>query len=203
MSSSSSRWLQRQRRDKYVRDAKVAGYRSRAAFKLLEISRRTGMFRSVRRVVDLGAAPGGWSQVVSSILDPQSAVFAIDKLSMDSIPGVQFRKVDITDACFSEEMKVWVGVSSLDLVLSDIAPNLSGIASVDQASMSGLVMIAANFCEIYLKKGGNFLVKVFEGDELPRIKDRLRGEFSKITILKPKASRSDSAELYLWCCGRR
>jgi 23S rRNA (uridine2552-2'-O)-methyltransferase len=194
---SSKRWLERQHADPYVLKAKQEGFRSRAAYKLLEIQERDKMIKKGATVIDLGAAPGGWSQVVRSIVGQNGFVLAIDILPMEPLKGV-----DIIIGDFREQEVVRQLIDKLqdrkvDLVISDMAPNLSGISSSDQARSIELAEMALAFAQAILPKGGVLLVKVFQGSGFQAYVLSLKQSFSQVLVRKPKASRSESREVYL------
>ena len=200
MTNSSRRWLQRHVSDPYVRRARADGYRSRAAYKLLEIDARDGLLRPGAVVVDLGAAPGGWSQVAAQKVAPKGRVIALDLLPMAAPPGVTFIQADFG----AEDAARAIGSAAggkVDVVLSDMMPNVSGIASADQARAAELVHAAIDFCAANLKPGGAFLVKVFQGGEFASILARLRRTFAEVQTRKPAASRGESRETYLLARG--
>lgn len=200
-SSGSRQWYQKHKRDPYVRDAKKRGYRARSAFKLIEIEKRFHIFKSVQSVLDLGSSPGGWSQVARQLLPRHARVCSIDRVPMDGIEGVSFSQGDITDLLFCKSYSSsYQGL--FDLVLSDIAPNLTGVSVIDQVRSTELIHLAAHWCTIHLRKGGGFLVKAFEGNELSSVFLELRRLFRRVDRVKPKASRAQSSELYLWCSER-
>jgi len=196
MSHSSKRWLQRHVSDPFVKRAREEGYRSRAAFKLLEIDARDRLLRAGATVIDLGAAPGGWSQVAAAKVGAKGRVVAIDPLEMPAPPGVQFIQGSFLDPAVRAAALAAAG-GKVDLVLSDMMPNVSGIASADQARAAELVHEAIAFCGEVLKPGGAFLVKVFQGAEFAGILAELRRCFSSVQTRKPAASRGESRETYL------
>jgi 23S rRNA (uridine2552-2'-O)-methyltransferase len=196
MSHSSKRWLQRHVSDPYVKRARDEGYRSRAAYKLLEIDARDRLLKSGARVIDLGAAPGGWSQVAAARAGERGRVVAIDLLEMPSVPGVHFIQGSFLDPAVRAAALEAAG-GRADLVLSDMMPNVSGIASADQARAAELVHEAIAFCSEALKPGGAFLVKVFQGGEFAGILAELRRTFEAVQTRKPASSRGESRETYL------
>jgi 23S rRNA (uridine2552-2'-O)-methyltransferase len=204
-SLASTLWLERQLNDPYVAQAKREGYRSRAAYKLLEIDEKYRLLKPGLRIVDLGAAPGGWSQVVAAKTGSHTGkgrVIAIDLLEMDAVEGVEFRRMDFHDAEAPARLREWLG-GSVDGVLSDMAANATGHRKTDQLRIVGLVELAADFaCEV-LAPGGFFLAKVLQGGAEGELLARLKREFAVIRHVKPKASRADSAELYLLATGFR
>ncbi|HEX7382251.1 MAG TPA: 23S rRNA (uridine(2552)-2'-O)-methyltransferase RlmE [Nevskiaceae bacterium] len=195
--ASSTRWLNEHESDPYVREARARGYRSRARFKLEEIDQRDGLARRGMTVVELGAAPGGWCEYLRPRLGPSGRVIAVDLLPMDPIPGVEFLQGDFREATVLDEVERRVAAAGVDLVLSDMAPNISGVAVTDQAATMGLTELAAAFARDHLKPGGALLVKVFEGDGLQEFVRELRASFAKVAVRKPAASRARSRELYV------
>ena len=204
-SLSSTLWLERQLNDPYVAQAKREGYRSRAAYKLLEIDEKYKLLRPGQRVVDLGAAPGGWSQVAAARTGARGGggrVIGIDLLDMDPVEGVEFRTMDFHEADAPERLREWLG-GLADGVLSDMAANATGHRKTDQLRIIGLVELAAEFaCEV-LAPGGFFVAKVLQGGTETELLARLKREFAAVRHVKPKASRADSAELYLLATGFR
>ncbi|MGH8729231.1 MAG: RlmE family RNA methyltransferase [Burkholderiales bacterium] len=196
-SKSSKAWLHRQESDPYVRRAKSEGYRSRAAFKLLEIDERDRLIKPGMTVVDLGAAPGGWSQVAAEKVGAQGQVFALDLLDMQPIRGVTFIRGDIADPKIVAELRQAVEGRSVDLVLSDMAPNISGIGHADSSRGIELAQLALAISTMILKHGGSFLVKFFEGAESREFRDELNTCFKEVVTRKPRASRDRSREIYL------
>jgi 23S rRNA (uridine2552-2'-O)-methyltransferase len=193
MAKSSKEWLRRHVTDPYVRKAKQQGYRSRAAFKLLEIDSKERIFRSGMTVVDLGAAPGGWSQVAAAKVRPGGRVIAIDLLPVVPISGVTVLKGDFREEILVEALKG----AKADVVLSDMSPNMSGIGNVDQARALELSAAAIDFCRKALMQDGVFLVKAFHGAAFDDLLARLKSSFRKVKSVKPSASRGESAETYV------
>jgi 23S rRNA (uridine2552-2'-O)-methyltransferase len=196
-------WMQRHVADPYVRKAKALGYRSRAAFKLADIDRADRLFAAGQRVVDLGAAPGGWSQVAAERVGPGGRVIAVDLLELAPLPGVTVIQGDFTDGAVLREIERALGGTPVDLVLSDLSPNLSGVAASDQARSIHLCELALEFGLAHLKPGGTLLVKSFQGAGFPALLQRLRGGFERVVSRKPDASRSRSSEMYLLARGPR
>jgi 23S rRNA (uridine2552-2'-O)-methyltransferase len=190
---SSKEWLRRHVSDPYVRKAKEHGYRSRAAFKLLEIDAKERLLRPGHTVVDLGAAPGGWSQVAAAKVRPGGRVIAIDLLPIVPISGVTLLKGDFREQILIRSLEG----SKADVVLSDVSPNLSGIGNVDQARALELSGAAIDFCCKTLKPDGVFLVKAFHGEAFDELLARLKRCFAKVKTVKPSASRGESAETYV------
>jgi 23S rRNA (uridine2552-2'-O)-methyltransferase len=203
-SLSSKLWLERQLNDPYVTRARHEGYRSRAAFKLVEIDDKAHFLRKDARVIDLGAAPGGWSQVAARRVDsPQRGrVVAIDVLAMEPIAGVEFAQLDFLHPGAPEKLKAMLG-GPADVVLSDMAANATGHARTDHLKIMALVEAAAEFSRVVLHPGGTFLAKVLQGGTEGTLLAALRRDFAKVGHVKPPASRADSAELYLLASGFR
>ncbi len=200
MAKSSKAWLHRHVTDAYVRRARAVGYRSRAAYKLLEIDRKDRLLRPGMRVLDLGAAPGGWSQVAESKAGARGRVVAIDLLEIAPISGVTVLKGDVRETQARAAARAALG-GAADLVLSDLSPNLSGIPGVDQARAAELAEVALELaCEV-LKPSGALLVKVFQGEAFDEVLARARKTFQTVSVRKPGASRGESRETYL--LGRR
>jgi 23S rRNA (uridine2552-2'-O)-methyltransferase len=202
---ASARWLERQLNDPYVAQARREGYRSRAAYKLIEIDDKYKMLKRGERIVDLGAAPGGWAQVAAARVgahEGRGRVIAIDLLPMDPIEGVEFRQMDFHDREAPRQLREWLG-GLADGVLSDMAANATGHRKTDQLRIIGLVELAADFAGEVLAPGGFFLAKVLQGGAEGELLARLKREFASVRHVKPKASRADSAELYLLATGFR
>jgi 23S rRNA (uridine2552-2'-O)-methyltransferase len=202
-SKTSKAWMQEHVSDPYVRRARAEGYRSRAAYKLLELNRRDHLLRPGLTVVDLGSAPGGWSQVVAERVGAAGRVLAVDRLEMAPIQGVAFILGDFRDQATLERLAGALGGRRADLVLSDMAPNISGVAEVDRARSLELAQAVVEFCQGYLKPGGTLLVKVFQGAGFEEFATGLRRRFLKVAVRKPGASRSRSPEVYLLASGFR
>ena len=196
-SKSSKKWLQERARDKYVKKSKQAGFRSRASFKLLEIQEKDRFIKPGMIVVDLGSAPGGWSQAAKILVGDKGSVLATDILPMAPISGVKFIQGDFTEDAVFGDLIEKVGGDSVDLVISDMAPNITGIRAIDQPGSMHLAELALDFARSILREGAYFLVKVFEGDGIGEFKQILANEFEKVKVRKPKASRSRSREIYL------
>ena len=190
-------WMQEHVSDAYVKRARAEGMRSRAAYKLDEIAVRDRLLKPGMVVVDLGAAPGGWSQVAAGRVGPRGRVIALDILEMPSLPGVTFLRGDFRDDATLAELERVLAGQRADLVLSDMAPNLSGIASSDQAQALELAELALDFALKHMKPKGNFLVKTFQGAGFEEYLRSLRGRFSAVAVRKPEASRDRSREVYL------
>jgi 23S rRNA (uridine2552-2'-O)-methyltransferase len=194
MAKSSKEWLRRHVSDPYVRKARQAGYRSRAAYKLLELDQKHSLFKPGMTVLDLGAAPGGWSQVAAQKVMPGGRVVAIDVLEMAPISGVTIIKGDFRQVSIENRA---------DVVLSDVSPNLSGIPNVDQARLLELGLSAIELCAKLLKRDGVFVVKAFHGEAFDELHERLAAVFTKVKVAKPSASRGESAETYVVARGLR
>ena len=194
MAKSSKEWLRRHVSDPYVRKARQEGYRSRAAYKLLELDQKHSLFKPGMTVLDLGAAPGGWSQVAAQKVMPGGRVIAIDVLEMAPISGVTTIKGDFRQVSIENRA---------DVVLSDVSPNLSGIANVDQARLLELGLSAIELCAKLLKRDGVFVVKAFHGEAFDELRERLAAVFTKVKVAKPSASRGESAETYVVARGLR
>ncbi len=194
---SSQRWLQEHERDVYVKRAREEGYRSRAVFKLEEIQRTDRLLRPGMTIVDLGAAPGGWSQYAAKLLRGKGRIVALDILPMDEIVGVEFIQGDFAQDAVLEQLHARLAGMPVDLVLSDIAPNMSGIADVDHDRSMYLVELALDFSRQHLAPHGDFLTKVFQGRGFQPFMKMLRESFGSVKVRKPPASRQRSSELYL------
>jgi 23S rRNA (uridine2552-2'-O)-methyltransferase len=190
-------WLRRQQRDPYVHRAREQGYRSRAAFKLLEIDERDHLLRPGSTIVDLGAAPGGWSQVAAARLKGRGTIVAVDILPMDPLPGVQFLRADLEDAHVVDQIVDCLGGRRADLVMSDMAPNITGVSSVDQPRALALAEAALDLGVHVLAPGGSLLIKVFQGEGVDALTRDLRSRFGRVVVRKPSASRTASREIYL------
>ncbi len=199
---SSKLWLERQLNDPYVARAKREGFRSRAAYKLIEIDDKATVLKKDMRVIDLGAAPGGWSQVAARRVGAQGRVVAIDVLPMDAIAGVDFAQLDFLSADAPKKLQALLG-GPADVVLSDMAANATGHAKTDHLRIMALVEAAADFAREVLAPGGSFLAKVLQGGTEAALLTALKRDFKSVKHVKPAASRSDSAELYLLATGYR
>jgi len=200
-SHSSKQWLRRHVNDPYVQRSKKEGFRSRSAYKLIEIDERDKLLREGQVVVDLGSAPGGWSQVATRKVGAAGIVVAIDLLEMEAIPGVTFLQADFTSRAGLEAVEAALAGRKADMVLSDMAPNLSGIPVSDQARAMALAEIALDFARLHLKPDGALLVKVFQGSGIDEYLGMLRRTFAKVLVRKPESSRGESAEQYLLARG--
>jgi 23S rRNA (uridine2552-2'-O)-methyltransferase len=203
--TSQQQWLKRQLNDPYVMRAKSAGYRSRAAFKLIEIDDKYQVLKRGQRVVDLGAAPGGWSQIAAQrvgVAAGQGRVVAIDLLDMVPLAGVEFERMDFLDPTAPDRLKATLG-GPADIVLSDMAANATGHKKTDHLRIIGLVELAAAFAREVLAPNGAFLAKVLQGGTEASLLADLKRDFAKVVHVKPPASRADSAELYVLATGFR
>lgn len=196
-SSSSARWLAEHENDPYVQQARKLGYRSRAVFKLQEIQHKDRILKPGMTVVDLGAAPGSWSQWARPQLGAKGRLIALDILPMDSVAGVDFILGDFREESVVKELEARVGPQAIDLVLSDMAPNISGIDTADQAATIYLCELALEFAKMHLKPHGVMVTKVFQGEGFEVFLKQVRQVFASVTIRKPKASRPRSREVYL------
>lgn len=189
--------MQEHLNDPYVKMAQKDGYRARAAYKLIEIDDKDKLIKPGMTLVDLGSTPGSWSQVAVQRLKGQGRVIALDILEMQGIAGVEFICGDFREESVLHQLEAMLNNRLVDLVIADMAPNISGVKDVDQAGATYLTELALDFSQQWLKPGGNFLVKVFIGSGFDDIVKRMRGEFEKVVTRKPKASRDRSTEVYL------
>ncbi|MGO9948090.1 MAG: 23S rRNA (uridine(2552)-2'-O)-methyltransferase RlmE [Steroidobacteraceae bacterium] len=196
-SKSSTRWLAEHANDEFVKRAVAEGWRSRAVFKLAQIQESERLLRPGTRLVDLGAAPGGWSQYAARIVGGKSRIVATDILPMDAIPGVEFVQGDFREEAVVTQVLQCVGADKVDLVLSDMAPNMSGIDAVDQPRSMHLAELALEFADQVLAPGGDLLVKLFQGAGFEQIFKDARRRYGRVVTKKPKASRTRSPEIYL------
>jgi 23S rRNA (uridine2552-2'-O)-methyltransferase len=194
---SSGSWRERQERDPYVQRARREGWRSRAVFKLEEIDRREQLLKPGMVCVDLGAAPGGWSQYIAAKLSGRARIIATDLLPMDALPDVEFVQGDFREDDVFEQLLEAVGESGADLVISDMAPNISGTKVVDQPRSMYLAELALDLARRVLKPGGSFVCKVFQGEGFDEFVRNARNSFERVRVIKPEASRSASREVYL------
>ncbi|KSW25865.1 MULTISPECIES: 23S rRNA (uridine(2552)-2'-O)-methyltransferase RlmE [Pseudomonas] len=202
-SKTSHRWLKEHFDDPYVKMAQRDGYRSRASYKLLEIQEKDRILRPGMTVVDLGAAPGGWSQVTSRVIGDKGTLIASDILPMDSIPDVTFIQGDFTeDEVFARLLEA-IGENPVDLVISDMAPNMSGLPAVDMPRAMFLCELALDLCTRVLRPGGDFLIKIFQGEGFDTYLKTVRENFEKVQMRKPLSSRDRSREQYLLARGFR
>lgn len=195
-SKSSNGWLQEHFKDKYVQKSQQDGYRSRASYKLLEINKKDRLIKQNMTVIDLGSAPGGWSQVAAELVGDNGTVIASDILLMDGIAGVDFIQGDFTEESVFNELVDAMGGFKADLVISDMAPNMSGMADVDQPRAMYLVELALDMAVNTLDKGGCFVAKVFQGEGFDTLLAETRKHFSSVVTRKPDASRARSREVY-------
>lgn len=196
-SSSSARWLREHFEDEYVKRARALGYRSRAAFKLLEIQAKDRLLQPGMTVIDLGAAPGGWSQLARQWVGDQGRVIALDVLPLEPLPGVQFVRGDFREPAVLDQLLTVLNGRPVDLVISDMAPNTSGVKAIDQPRGMLLAELALALARQCLRPGGALLVKAFQGEGFEALLRELRRGFATVATRKPKASRPRSPELYL------
>jgi 23S rRNA (uridine2552-2'-O)-methyltransferase len=196
-SKSSSTWLQRHVSDPFVKKAQLDGYRSRSAYKLIELNEKDRLIRPGMRIMDLGSAPGGWSQVAGKLVGAKGRVLATDILHMEPIKNVDFIQGDFTDEAVVGELLGWLGGGKFDLIVSDIAPNITGIDSADQASSIYFLELALDTVRQTLKPGATFVAKMFQGSGSDQYVKDLRKSFEKVLIRKPDASRKESREVYI------
>ncbi len=201
-SLSSQKWLERQLNDPYVARAKREGYRSRAAYKLLEIDEKYRILKPGQKVVDLGAAPGGWSQIAAKVVGPKGKVVGIDLLPIDPMPGVEFIQLDFLDETAPGKLIEMLG-GPADVVMSDMAANTTGHKKTDHLRIIGLAEAAIYFAREILAPGGAFIAKVFQGGTENQLLADLKRDFAVVRHVKPAASRADSAELYVMATGFR
>lgn len=196
-SKSSSRWLHEHFNDPWVKKAHAEGYRSRAVYKLLEVQQKDRVLRPGMTVLDLGAAPGGWSQAAAKLVGSKGLIIASDILAMDPVPGVTFVEGDFREDAVFDAILAALDGRPVDLVISDMAPNMSGERSVDQPRGMYLAELALDMARRVLKPGGDFLVKVFQGEGSDAFRNEMKGSFRQLLVRKPEASRSRSSEVYL------
>ena len=202
-SKSSARWLKEHFDDPYVKRAQAEGWRSRAVFKLEELLERDRLLKPGMVVVDLGAAPGGWSQMIRERLGDAVRIVALDILPMQGISGVEFIEGDFRDEAVVQRLEATLGGVKPDLVLSDMAPNMSGVNEVDQARAMDLAELAQEFARVHLKPGGAFLTKLFQGRGFDEYLKNLRKAYERVSMRKPKASRARSPEVYALATGKK
>jgi len=202
-SKSSRRWLAEHFDDPYVQQAQKEGWRGRAAFKLLELDEKYGLLKPGMAVVDLGAAPGAWAQVVLQRIGARGRLYALDLLPVEPLTGMDFIQGDFTEDAPLAALEAALDGRRVELVLSDMAPNMSGMSAVDQPRAMYLAELALAFASEWLKPGGDFLVKVFQGEGFDDLLATCRERFDKVQTVKPKASRPRSREVYILCRGRR
>ncbi len=200
-SKSSSQWLQEHFKDKYVLQSQQDGYRSRAAYKLLQIQEKDKLIKPGMNIVDLGSAPGGWSQVARQFIGSQGKVVAVDILPMEQLAQVEFIQGDFQEQSVLNELLRVLNNEPVDLVISDMAPNITGIKAVDQPKSIYLQELAIELADQVLKPGGSLLMKVFQGEGFQPLLVELRKRYQKVISRKPEASRSRSAEVYLLAKG--
>jgi len=202
-SRSSGRWLSEHFSDEFVKQAQALGYRSRAVFKLKELDEREGLLKPGLVVVDLGAAPGGWSQLAAERIGKKGAIIALDLLPVEELPGVTCIQGDFREEAVLDRLREVMAGRPVDLVLSDMAPNMSGNRGVDQARGMHLAELALETVREILKPGGDFVTKLFQGPDVDEYVRSVRGLFAKVSVRKPKASRDRSPEVYLVGRGRK
>lgn len=202
-SKSSASWLSRHLSDPFVKQAQKDGYRSRSAYKLIELNEKDKLIRPGMRIMDLGSAPGGWSQVAGKIVGDKGRILATDILPMDALRNVDFIQGDFTDEGIVQQLLDWLGGGRFDLIICDIAPNLTGIDSADQASSIYFLELALDTVTKTLKPGATFVAKMFQGTGSDQYLKELRTHFEKVLIRKPAASRKESREVYLVAKGFR
>ncbi|MDA9901611.1 23S rRNA (uridine(2552)-2'-O)-methyltransferase RlmE [Gammaproteobacteria bacterium] len=200
-SKSSKQWLKEHFEDVYVRQSKESGLRSRASFKLLEIQEKDKIFKGGMTVVDLGAAPGGWSQIAAKLVGKSGKVIASDILPMDALQGVEFVQGDFNEDQVLQKLQLMLPREGADLVISDMAPNMTGMKVIDQAKLMNLAELALDLARSVLKPGAYLLVKVFQGEGIDQFKSDLRRSFKSVKVRKPNASRARSSEIYLLAQG--
>ena len=201
--AKSKAWLDRQNKDQYVQKARKSGYRARAAYKLEEIDQKFRLIRPGQLIIDLGAAPGSWSQYVVKKMDKSSRLMMLDLLPFDPIEGAELFQGDFTERASLDRIETWSNGKQFDLVLSDMAPNITGIALQDQARYERLLESVLEFCQSSLRPGGNLLTKFFEGESAQVIRAQMKKQFNQLKTIKPDASRSNSKELYLLALNRK
>lgn len=201
--AKSREWLTRQNKDPYVQRARSAGYRARAVYKLEEIDKKFRLIRPGQKIIDLGAAPGSWSQYIVQKMDKNSQLIMLDLLEFEEIDGAQRIEADFTDPKTLAQLKSLTNERPFDLVLSDMAPNITGIALQDQARYERLLEGVLLFCETMLRPGGNLLTKFFEGESAQSIRLKMKQQFNQLKMIKPDASRNHSKELYLLALNRK
>jgi len=202
-SKSSARWLKEHFNDPYVKRAQAEGWRSRAVFKLEELIDRDRLLRPSMVIVDLGAAPGGWSQMIRERVGDAGRIVALDILPMQGISGVEFIEGDFREEAVVQALETRLGGVKADLVLSDMAPNMTGVDEVDQARAMDLAELAQEFARVHLKTGGAFLTKLFQGRGFDQYLKNLRKAYERVSMRKPKASRARSPEVYALALGKK
>ena len=194
---SSAGWLLRHVSDPYVKQAQKDGYRARSAYKLIELNEKDRLIRPGMRILDLGSAPGGWSQVAGKLVGARGRVLATDILPMDALPNVDFIQGDFTEDVIVQQLLDWLGGAKFDLIISDIAPNTTGIDSADAAKSIYLLELALDVARRTLKSHANFIAKMFQGSGSDQFLKELRTHFEKVMVRKPAASRKESREVYV------
>ncbi|MDF2529636.1 MAG: rRNA methyltransferase [Gammaproteobacteria bacterium] len=200
-SKSSHQWLKEHFSDPYVKQSWVDGYRSRAAYKLLEIQKKDRILKQGMRVVDLGAAPGSWAQVAANCIGKHGILIGLDLLPIEPMPNATFLQGDFKDEAIYQQLTELLNQQKVDVILSDMAPNMSGNKEVDQPQAMYLIDLAVDFARQNLKPGGSLLMKVFSGEGFDQLVKQLRSEYTKVIIRKPDASRDRSREHYLLAVG--
>ncbi len=200
-SKSSNQWMQEHFEDEYVKKAQALGYRSRSTFKLIEIQEKDKIIKAGANVIDLGAAPGGWSEYAKKIVGKKAKVIGLDLLPIDPIDGVDFIQGDFREDTVLEQLYQLLDGAPVDLVMSDMAPNLSGNKAMDQPRAIYLAELALDAAQNVLDKGGSFLIKVFQGSGFDQYKQEVMKHFSSVVVRKPKSSRSRSNEVYILAKG--
>ena len=195
--TSKGEWLRRQNKDQYVLTSRREGLRSRAAFKLEQINKKYKIMNSGYRVLDLGCAPGGWLTVVRKYVGPNGKIVGVDLLDMDPIDGIDFIKGDFRDPKIVEQIQKRTEIKGLDLVISDMAPNITGVREADQANLFELLELVQKFALENLRPGGSLLLKCFEGSGIKALRSNLKRRFRRVTSVKPAASRKESREFYI------
>jgi 23S rRNA (uridine2552-2'-O)-methyltransferase len=196
-SKSSNSWIARHLKDPFVKKAQIEGYRSRSAYKLIELNEKDRLIKPGMRILDLGSAPGGWSQVAGKLVGAKGRVLATDILPMASLANVDFIQGDFTEQATVDQLLAWLGGGKFDLIVSDIAPNITGIDSADQASSMYFLELALDTVKKTLKPGATFVAKMFQGAGSDQYVRDLRTSFTKVLIRKPDASRKESREVYI------
>jgi 23S rRNA (uridine2552-2'-O)-methyltransferase len=197
LSKSSREWLKRQEQDHYTKQARIDGFNSRAAYKLIELNAKYKFLQPGNLIVDLGASPGGWCQAVNQILSANAEIYALDLLPLEALPNVTFIQGDFTEEDVLAKLEQYIGARKVDVVLSDMAPNMSGIPSVDQPKSIYLVELALDFALKYLENNGFFVAKVFQGEGFEDLLIMLKSNFKVVHIKKPQSSRAESKEVYV------